>query len=80
MRFVKVYSDDRGDSHFAEEFIETMVEWDGKLTRLVRVAPGRTSPLHPEPRARPPSTASPPPSSAPSAARSVALLLRPHAP
>src|SRR5262245_41045351 len=49
VRYLKVYADAKGETHFADEPVERLVEWDSRFTRLVRVGAGRTSALHPEP-------------------------------
>ncbi len=49
MRYLKVHADEAGETHFAEETVGGVLEWDSRFTRLVRIAPGRTIPFHPEP-------------------------------
>ncbi|MEP7120958.1 MAG: hypothetical protein ABJE95_08620 [Byssovorax sp.] len=49
MSYLKVFSDEAGETHFAEQPMGAVLEWDSRFTRLVRVEPGRTTPMHCEP-------------------------------
>lgn len=49
LRYIKVWSDEHGESHFSDLEVERLLEWDGRVTRLMRVPAGHASDLHPEP-------------------------------